>query len=102
MKDSKDKLIQKLQSFFVQIKDKCKRIKEKGKGIDIWKFLFFLFIFCACCSYFLFLYNFITVIIKYGVFSGWQPIVTNADKIGLGTIYLLIAYFIKKEKGEHF
>lgn len=66
----------------------------------LYKALWVIFLACMFFDYFVFLFNVISVANTYGFLKIWQPIVTNADKLGLGTIYLIIADKVKKEGNQ--
>lgn len=65
-------------------------------------FLSVLFFILGIDSIAVYIYNIISVPMKYGASFIWQPIVSNVNFIGFGFIYFILSYLLTKKKNKLF
>lgn len=73
-----------------------------GSKKGLLTFLSVLFFILGIDSIAVYIYNIISVPMKYGASFIWQPIVSNVNFIGFGFIYFILSYLLTKKKNKLF
>ena len=70
---------------------------SKKSLLSLFSVLFFIL---GIDSVGVYIYNIISVPMKYGSSFIWQPIVSNVNFIGFGLIYFILSYLLAKKRKE--